>query len=252
MGRTPRGRDLRPADDSENGLTPRLAGYTGRRFGTFNLGCDVRDADDVKADAEFGVWADDNDQELFAEAADRLSKSAAAEMLGWELLALAASQSAWSQKTFGTDAERGPVGALRHMQKECDETIEAITELQRMAYLKDPHAHMQAQKVAEEFGDILLLWLDAGRRAGFKPIDVVLAAKAKMVVNKTRVYQKTPDGVPSEHVRDGEKKGRWFTGVVQSFAGLGRWFLGRKELLYLLASLLYVLGVCLWLFGLTR
>ncbi len=33
--------------------------------------------------------------------------------------------SKWSQETFGSDAERGPIGPLRHLKLEADEAIES-------------------------------------------------------------------------------------------------------------------------------
>ena len=45
--------------------------------------------------------------------------------IGAALTALATDQSQWSQQTFGTDEERGPVGALHHLAREAVEAAEA-------------------------------------------------------------------------------------------------------------------------------
>jgi hypothetical protein len=94
-------------------------------------------------------------------------------------------QSKWSQETFGTDAERGPIGPLKHLAKEASEA---------QANPKD----------IKEHADILILWLDASRRAGFKPMQVVEAALEKMKENKARKWP--PKGsMPDEaveHIRE--------------------------------------------------
>ncbi len=79
-------------------------------------------------------------------------------------------QSEWSQATFGSDSERGPMGALKHLEKEARECQEAVG----------------TPELREELADCLLLLLDASRRAGIKPMQLVEAAQAKMVKNKQR------------------------------------------------------------------
>lgn len=111
--------------------------------------------------------------------------------LGEALSDLAHDQSKWSQATFGTDAERGPVGALKHLQKEVTEVI--------AAWGATPFA---SESVRDEFADCLLLLLDSSRRAGLKPLELIRAAQAKMLVNKAREWPKTTGDVPTEHVKD--------------------------------------------------
>lgn len=103
---------------------------------------------------------------------------------------LVVDQSKWSQETFGTDAERGPMGALRHLEKEAVEAQEAVG----------------TPKLQEELADCFLLLLDANRRAGFRPWDLMKAAHAKMIINKTRTWPKPTDSeTPVEHIhRRGE------------------------------------------------
>lgn len=100
-------------------------------------------------------------------------------------------QGEWSQKTFGTDAERGPVGALKHLSKEALEAAQDPTNI-------------------TEYADCLILLMDAIRRAGhnregFKWMDVLRAAKEKMKVNKARNWPApTASDEPVEHDRSKE------------------------------------------------
>jgi hypothetical protein len=109
-----------------------------------------------------------------------------ATLFGFECGELVSRHSEWSQATFGTDAERGPLGALKHLEKEARECQTAET----------------PDDLREELADCLLLLLDASRRAGFKPMDLVRAAQAKMTKNRSRKWPKPVDGQPCEHVRD--------------------------------------------------
>jgi Protein of unknown function (DUF550) len=102
--------------------------------------------------------------------------------LGELLTALAQDQSDWSQATFGTDRERGPLGALRHLEKEARETQDAPNDV-------------------EEYADCFLLILDAARRAGISPQQLIEAAQHKMVVNRQRTWPRPVDDQPVEHVR---------------------------------------------------
>jgi hypothetical protein len=106
--------------------------------------------------------------------------------LGVAFDSLAKDQAEWSQATFGTDAERGPMGALKHLEKEAYEcqTAETLSDLR------------------EELADCFLLLIDASRRATVTPAQLVAAAQAKMVKNRARKWSKPVDGQPCEHVRD--------------------------------------------------
>ncbi len=93
-------------------------------------------------------------------------------------------QSAWSQATFGTDAERGPLGPLKHLAKEAVEAQANPTDL-------------------SEFVDCLFLTFDATRRAGFTFEQLRDAAWAKLEVNKARKWSVPTKGDEAvEHVRD--------------------------------------------------
>jgi len=102
--------------------------------------------------------------------------------LGRSLDVLAGDQSRWSQATFGTDQERGPLGALRHLEKEARETQEAPAD-------------------SEEYADCFLLILDAARRAGISPLQLIDAAQRKMAINRERTWPKPVDDNPVEHIR---------------------------------------------------
>lgn len=104
--------------------------------------------------------------------------------LGQSLDDLARDQAEWSQKTFGADAERGPEGALRHLAKEAEEALAKPRDL-------------------VEYADCLLLLLDASRRAGFTPLQLLKMAQWKMEKNKLRKWPPPVEGVPCEHLAEG-------------------------------------------------
>lgn len=104
-----------------------------------------------------------------------------------DLAHLIVDQANWSQETFGSDSERGPIGALKHLAKEAEEV--------QLALDAGP------EETLEELADCFLLFLDATRRAGFKIGDVLDASKAKMVKNKARTWPKPTSDEPVEHVR---------------------------------------------------
>ena len=170
--------------------------------------------------------------------------------LGMKLDDLASEQSEWSQATFGTDAERGPLGAIRHLRKETVEAEEAWLAVVKAQADGDPHAAMLAEKFGEEKADMLLLLLDLNRRSGGTPVDLVAAAQAKMKINRQRVYKKTPDGVPSEHVRGDESTVRLT--AIRLAAGLFvrralGWLNENGPAVVLVSSLLYLIGSLVFL-----
>lgn len=95
-------------------------------------------------------------------------------------------QAEWSEKTFGTTAERGPVGPLKHLQKEVKEILDKPED-------------------GEEYVDAFFLIIDAARRskqfAG--PADFLKQGFAKLEKNKLREWQvpTNPDEAV-EHVRE--------------------------------------------------
>lgn len=142
----------------------------------------------VKHSAFFGLPPSEETQFwIDVAAADREMKKSqppapAAESFS-DLEFLIADQSSWSQATFGTDQERGPVGALRHLAREATEAAEQPDDIM-------------------EYADCLLLILDASRRSGFGFAKVVKAAIEKMKVNKAREWPKPTSDQPVEHVKE--------------------------------------------------
>lgn len=82
---------------------------------------------------------------------------------------LVSEQADFSQATFGSDRERGPVGPLKHLEKEAKEAQEHPTD-------------------RSEYADCMLLILDAARRAGISPPDLVQEAYNKLQKNKVRQW----------------------------------------------------------------
>lgn len=95
---------------------------------------------------------------------------------------LAHAHGQWSEATFGTSEMRGPLGPLRHLQKEVQEAIDAPYD-------------------ASEYADLLLLVLDASRRAGLSGLGLVAQAFAKLDANKLRDWPVGEPDQPVEHVR---------------------------------------------------
>jgi hypothetical protein len=93
-------------------------------------------------------------------------------------------QARFSETTFGTTQERGPIGPLKHLAKEVEEAI------------KDPSD-------LSEFADCQILIFDAARRAGFTYDQLAEACFAKLAINKKRKWPKAKEpNTPLEHVRD--------------------------------------------------
>lgn len=95
-------------------------------------------------------------------------------------------QAEWSRATFGSDAERGPLGPLKHLAKEVNEVIKDPTDL-------------------IEYADLLFLVCDATRRAGFTYDQLIEASWSKLAINKARQWQKPIRGDEAvEHDRSAE------------------------------------------------
>lgn len=101
---------------------------------------------------------------------------------------LAADQAEWSQQTFGSDAERGPIGALRHLACEAEEA--------EAAYESGDQKHL-----ADELADCFLLILDASRRCGLTPEALIDASQRKMLVNRGRDWPEPEADRPVKHLR---------------------------------------------------
>ena len=132
--------------------------------------------------------------------------------LGAKLADLCEIQAEWSQKVFGLDGNRSPIGALRHLAKEAVEAEEAYVlsaghpKAQRRedwngAFVGPLEEHA---KLKEELADCFLLILDASRRSGVKPMQLLEAALDKMKVNTSRKWPKPQDDQPVEHLKEDE------------------------------------------------
>lgn len=106
------------------------------------------------------------------------------------MLDLWCDQREWSEATFGTPQQRGPIGPLKHLGKEVGEVLAAICD-------GKPEA-----EILEEFADCFILAIDSAQRAGFGYNEVCRAIAAKQSKNRQRTW---PTGVPSdepvEHVK---------------------------------------------------
>lgn len=112
-------------------------------------------------------------------------------------------QSEWSQATFGTDQERGPLGPLKHLKKEVEEAISEVVSLW------DGGARGAApdlRPLREEITDCLFLVFDAARRAGMTHQDLVESAFRKLEINKGRKWGEAKEGEAVEHLREGEER----------------------------------------------
>ena len=111
-------------------------------------------------------------------------------------------QADFSELTFGSSATRGPLGALKHLEKEAKEAqseIEGLdgssaTDLDGVAFSKD--------KLHEEIVDCLFLTYDAARRSGLTFDELYAGAFRKLEKNRKRKWQvPTSADQPIEHVR---------------------------------------------------
>jgi NTP pyrophosphatase (non-canonical NTP hydrolase) len=93
---------------------------------------------------------------------------------------LAGDHSKWSDATFGTPEHRGPIGPLRHLEKEAAEAVDAVM-------------RGDAEEIRMELADCFLLILDAARRQRIKPMELVIAAQEKLKILKTRNYSPSFD-----------------------------------------------------------
>lgn len=109
----------------------------------------------------------------------------------------------WSNRTFGNELERNPVGPLKHLAKEVCCEILGIPDEHVAAMW--PHFGKREGSTdiykLEEYADVLILLMDATRRAGHSWDDLMTAAVAKHAINTARTYPKPTGDEISEHVR---------------------------------------------------
>lgn len=120
--------------------------------------------------------------------------------LGLRLARFVASQSEWSQATFGTDAVRGPIGVLKHLEKEAREAIEAQEAIQYAETVL--HGEQLRAEAREEIADCFILIMDVARRAGMCVEDLLTEVEKKHEKNKTREWtQGVSPTEPVHHVK---------------------------------------------------
>ena len=108
----------------------------------------------------------------------------------------------WSQTTFGSDANRGPTGPLKHLVKEAGEAREAFERVVEFATSEDSVAAGSAHDdFREEMADCLLLVLDAARRGGVSGPKLLAAAMAKLEKNRGRKWGAASAAEPVHHVK---------------------------------------------------
>lgn len=93
-------------------------------------------------------------------------------------------QSEWSQRTFGSDKERGPSGPLKHLAKEAFEALNASPlTLRQLSDLLAGITKSEEPVDIVELADCGLLILDAVRRAGYTLDDWMNAMYSKQAIN---------------------------------------------------------------------
>lgn len=110
-------------------------------------------------------------------------------------------QAEWSRATFGSDTERGPLGPLKHLEKEAKEAQENAEWVQKNPEKFDG-VKQNTVELRTEIADCLFLTFDAARRAGMTLDELLDTAFKKLEINKKRKWNKpTTDGAV-EHVRE--------------------------------------------------
>ena len=91
----------------------------------------------------------------------------------------------WSEDTFGLTKDRNPIGPLKHLIKEAQETIAEPDNL-------------------EEYADMLFLLYESVRCAGFDYHELMCAARDKLKKNKKRLWPRADINFnePIEHIRN--------------------------------------------------
>ncbi len=109
-------------------------------------------------------------------------------------------QQEWSYETFGPRTFKGPVGPLRHLEKEATEAREAA----ELAVATNNPANVLNDAMKEEIADCLFLVFDAAHRAGMSYAELGRVAMEKLKKNKARTWpdwRGTDPAQPIEHDR---------------------------------------------------
>jgi hypothetical protein len=107
----------------------------------------------------------------------------------------------WSNKTFGDEQSRGAKGPLWHMAKELLVEVLGVP-CHEYTAIADEYADKTCTHFDEiEIADLLILEMDAIRRAGYSWPQMLAIADTKVAVCETRVYPKPAGDEISEHDR---------------------------------------------------
>lgn len=112
-------------------------------------------------------------------------------------------QAVWSNATFGDEEERGPLGPLKHLEKEAKESQGEAQWLVDNPNGDWPYIRKEEvqSRLEMEIADCLFLTFDAARRARMTLDSLLDTAFQKLEINKKRQWgPRTADG-PVEHVR---------------------------------------------------
>lgn len=97
----------------------------------------------------------------------------------------------WSDQVFGDVST--PVSKLKHLQKEIPELIEAIN---------NQDAENGINQLRYEFADCFMLLFDAARKCNLSAEDILKFTEEKLIINKSRTWNKPDKDGIFEHVRD--------------------------------------------------
>ncbi len=107
----------------------------------------------------------------------------------------------WSNRTFGDEAKRGPIGPLKHLVKEVLVELLGYHEEQVTDLLESPALRDCDPTDLYELADVQILVDDAVRRAGHTWCELLSAADAKQARNEKRSYPMPVGDEISEHDR---------------------------------------------------
>lgn len=108
----------------------------------------------------------------------------------------------WSNKTFGDEKQRGPIGPAWHLATEI--ICEGLgVDRQEFASFREDMQAKYADAVFDslELIDVLILTMDCARRSGVTWCELVSGAVEKMKVNQRREYPMPTSDAISEHDR---------------------------------------------------
>lgn len=115
------------------------------------------------------------------------------------------SQQEWSQATFGTKEQRGPLGPLDHLKKEAKEAYESAETLTFVAPENRKVRIIRTEELGFELVDCFFLVMDAVWRAGFSLPQFEEALWEKLRINRERKWPPLNEQDPTkatEHERN--------------------------------------------------